>query len=177
MTIHASEAETPDDRKERLYQELCKAIRELGEGPLMTREYCAVANDAYWQRHIDNDDLLSALKTHLTAARQGLGFVKDIYTILDRECVNEISLIMSEATLAAAESIQTALRCTPSELMEAESTLGIRTRALIHYALTSPDYAAVTGIIKERKPASVESLMEIMAEGACITAPLKNGAL
>lgn len=176
MTTHASDVETPEDRKERLYQELRKAIGGMSKGPLMMQEYAAVANDAYWQRGVDNDDLLRTLKANLTAARQGLGFVKDIYLILDKECVADISSILNVGTLRAAEDIQIAKRCSPSEIMEA-STLGTDTRALIHYALTSPDYAAVTSVIRERKPCSVEDLVGALTECELITAPLKNGAL
>lgn len=177
MTTQASYTETPDDRTERLYQELVDAIKELDKDPLTTHEWSDVANGAYWQSGIDNDDLLRALKSNLTASRQGLGFVRDIYMILDKECVEDISSILNGTTLTAAEDIQIAKRCKPSELMEQGSILGNKTRALIHYALTSPDCAKVTSIICERKPYNVGVLAGIMEERERITAPLRNGAL
>lgn len=177
MTIQTSDAETPDDRKERLYQELLEAIRGLGKDPLTTHEWSDVANDVYWQQGIDNDDLFRTLKSNLIGVRQGLGFVKDIYTILDKECVEGISSILNESTLAAAEDIQIAQRCRPSELMEPDSTKGARARAMIHYALTSPDYATVTRIIRERKPFDFAELLGIIAEREHITKPLKDGTL
>lgn len=177
MNVSALEAEALDDRVEMLYQELVDAIKELEADTLTTHEWSDVANDAYWQSGIDNDDLLLTLKENLTATKQGPGFVKNIYMILDRECVTGISSILNKATLAAAKDIQIARKCPPSELMKEYSPVGISTRSLIHYALTSPDYAAVTRVIKERTPQDVESLIGVMEERERVTAPLMNGAL
>lgn len=176
--VRALAAADLDDRVEMLYQELVDEIRELDKDPLTTHEWSDVANDAYWQSGINNAELLLVLKNNLaTTTKQGPKFVKNVYMILDTECVENIPSILNESTITAAEGIRVAARCRPHELMKETSPVGANARALIHYALTSPDYATVTRVIKERNPQDVEALIGIMKESERITAPLKNGAL